>query len=151
MTPNTTQIKHSEIFSSVESFLEFLSPKDVGGDERKECRPYLLPLWHPMSIKGMGLIALCEKLEDGKIRLVFSFPVNKSIPLNISIANNWMVNEEFISPFEGVAAFFVNGTQFGTKDGTAVIIEGPKEFTWIYKEPEAILCAECASTEKTND
>lgn len=147
MMPNTTQIKHSELFSSVEFLLDFLSPKDIEGDERKACRPCALPFWHPMSKKGIALISLCEKLEDGQIKLIFSFPVNQNVPLNVSIANNWMVSEEFTSSFDGLASFFVNGTQFGTKDGTAVIFEGPKEFTWTYKEPEAMLCEECKSAE----
>lgn len=144
MTTNITQIKHSELFSSVESFLEFIRPKDVEGDERKDCKPYKLPFWHPFSIKGMSLIGLCTKLEDGRIRLILAFPVNRSIPFNISVSNNWMTHEEFVSSFDGLAAYFVNGTEFGIEGGTAVITEGPKEFTWTYKEPEQTLCDECA-------
>lgn len=149
MTPNITKIKHSELFSSVESFLEFLSPKDVEGDERKKCRPCKFPSWHPMSAKDIGLIGLCEKLEDGQIKLVFSFPVNRNVSLSVSIANNWMAHEEFTSSFDGLAAFVVNGTEFGAEDGTIVITEGPKEFTWIYREPEQILCEKCESKEES--
>lgn len=147
MSSNITQIKHSELFSSVDSFIEFLSPKDVEGDERKACRPYKLPSWHPMSIKGMGLIGHCEKLEDGQIKLIFAFPVNRSIPFNISVANNWMAHEEFVAPFDVLTKFFVNGTEFGIEGGTAVITEGPKEFTWTCKEPERTLCEECSKEE----
>lgn len=147
MTTNITRIKHSELFSSVESFLDFICPKDVEGNERKQCRPYKLPFWNPFSIKGLGLIVSCKKLEDEQIELILSFPVNKDIPFAVSVANNWMAHEKFVSSFDGLAAYFVNGTEFGIEGGTAVIAEGPKEFTWTYEEPEQTLCEECAKEE----
>lgn len=149
MSSNITQIKHSELFSSVESFLEFICPKDVEGDERKKCRPYALPFWHPMSIKGMGLIGSCEKLEDGKIKLILVFPVSRSVSFNVSVANNWMAHEEFVASFDQLAKFFVNRTEFGTEGGTVIIEDGPKELTWTYREPEQALCEECKLKEES--
>lgn len=136
MNPTITQIKHSELFSSADSFLEFIRPKDVEGDERKICRGYKLPSWHPFSIKGMGVIASSKGLEDGQIELILAFPVSKDPPLAVSVANNWMIHEKFVSSFDGLAAYFVNGTEFGIEGGTAVITEGPKEFTWTFKPKE---------------
>jgi len=146
-----TSINHSDIFSSIESFLNFFTPKNVEGDERKKCSPYSLPFWHPMSMKGVGVIASCEKMEDGQLALVLGFPVNQNFPLDVSIANNWMRNEKFISSLEDFAAYFVNGTQFGTEDGYVVVTNGPKEFTWTFKEPKQTLCEECQGKEVTEN
>ncbi len=149
---NYTPINHAEIFSSVESILDFLSPteaeqKDDTGKPLGLCKSYGLPLWHPFSNRGLGIIT-GAKLENEKIHLILTFSVNPQIPMAEAISRKWTVNELLVQSPEEIANFFVNGTIFGTDDGQFVIENGPNEFTWTYRAP---ICPECQKKEENAD
>lgn len=148
MNKNDTPINHSDIFSSVESFLDFFRPKDVEGETKKLCRSYVLPRWQPFHVRGQILVGGLDVLENGKIKMNLAMAVNPDMPFDVSLQNNWMLIEAHEASFEEMCGYFVNGTMIGKEGGgTLVITNGPKKFTWTYEEPEIPLCEECESKE----
>lgn len=139
------QISHSELFSSPKKFKEFLEPNQVGDKDNPvfQYSTFSVPTWHPF-YKGMGLIQGIEVGE--KIKIIFGFNVNLNLPLQRSLENKWIRNEILEEPFETVKAYFVNGSSFGTKDGPFVIINGPKEFSFTFKEQDSV-CEVCGQKE----
>lgn len=136
-------IDHSEIFSSEDAFLNFFKPVPAGDSPEGQlgvCKSFQLPVWH-LFRRPIGLISGAE-LSNGIVKLLFSFPVSPQYDLQTSIGNKWIRTEIFELPFNETAKYFVNGTIFGTEDGGLMIINGPKEFTWTFREPEG-KCVSC--------
>lgn len=136
-------IDHSEIFSSEDSFLDFFKPTSAGDSPEGQIgvyRSFQLPHWH-LFRRPIGIISFAG-ITDSIVKLHLTFPVNPQYDLQTSIDNKWMKTELVELPFYEMAKYFVNGTIFGTKDGTLMIVNGPKEFTWTFREPEG-QCVSC--------
>jgi len=151
MQDQLTPIEHSEIFSSEESFFNFFKPIIIGESAEGplgECKSYQLPIWHPFR-RPVGIISLAE-IDNGIAKLHLSFSVNTAYDIQTSITNKWMRTEVFKQTLDEMAKYFVNGTIFGTKDGGRIIVNGPKEFTYTFKEPEGqcVSCGEKICEEK---
>ena len=143
MQDETQSIDHSEIFSSEEAFLNFFKPVAAGESAEGplgECKSYQLPIWHPFR-RPIGIISLAE-IDNEIAKLHLSFPVNLAYDIQTSINNKWIRTEVFEQTLDEMAKYFVNGTIFGTKDGARIIVNGPKEFTYTFKEPEG-QCVSC--------
>lgn len=127
----------------MESCIKFFSPIDKeireDGNEVGFCKVFQLPIWHPFR-RPVGGITGAES-NGNKVRLKFSFPVGP-YDFVTCVKNNWLICELFEESLEKIASYFVNGTLIGDKDGQCWISNGPKEFTWTFKEPEG-QCASC--------
>jgi len=144
-TDSYKQIEHSELFSSPEKFKELIGPVKVESEGKPfiQTSSFSTPKWHPFH-RGMGIIQDIELGE--KVKIIFGFAVNPVLPFETTLKNQWIRNEFIEEPFESIKAYFVNGSCFGTKDGPLVIVNGPKEFTFTFREPEEG-CSSCGQKE----
>jgi hypothetical protein len=146
---NYTPINHADIFESLETFGKILGPI-IRDDGFLEISKVALPNWHLFSDRGIFTICKTQEGENPKLELVCS--INPKISIEEATDKKWVYRTLISEDFEVIKGFFVNNTLFSNRGGQFRIVNGPKEFTWTFREPEICpSCQEKENAENAND